>query len=183
MLSQKLGLRVVDPTFKTIAAKQKMDLMDFHKKAEHDHSIDRHFDERLIADVKKGNCVVTTWLGPWMIKDADIRVWLYAPRAARAARVARRDNMSVQEAEKHIEDRDESNRLRYLDIYRIDIYDHSGFDLIINSEKFVPSQSAAIIAEAALQKQAVRERILKAHAAKGAEGKAVVKRKVPKTKR
>ena len=156
MLAQKLGLRIIDPTFKTIAAKQKMDLMDFHKKAEGDHTIDKDFDARLIADAKKGNCVVMTWLGPWMIKDADLRVWLYAPKAARAIRVARRDGMAVEEAERHIEDRDESNRLRYLEIYKIDIYDHSGFELIINSEKFAPSQSAAIIAEAVLQKAAAR---------------------------
>lgn len=159
VLSQKLGLRIIDPTFKTIAAKQKMDLMDFHKKAEGDHTIDKDFDARLMADAKKGNCVVMTWLGPWMIKDADLRVWLYAPRAARAARVARRDGMSPEAAEKHIEDRDESNRMRYLDIYKIDIYDHSGFELIINSEKFAPSQSAAIIAEAALQKATAQGRL------------------------
>jgi cytidylate kinase len=94
-----------------------------------------------------------------MIKNADMRIWLYAPKAARAVRVARRDSMSVEEAERHIEDRDESNRLRYLDIYKIDIYDHSGFDLIINSEKFAPSQSAAIIAEAALQKATSQGRL------------------------
>lgn len=156
MLAQKLGLRIIDPTFKTLAAKQKMDLMDFHTKAEGDHTIDRDFDARLVADAKKGNCVVMTWLGPWMIREADLKVWLYAPKAARAIRVARRDGMTVEEAEKHIEDRDESNRLRYLEIYKIDIYDHSGFELIINSEKFAPSQSAAIIAEAVLQKAAAR---------------------------
>ena len=173
MLSQKLGLRIIDPTFKTIAAKQKMDLMDFHKKAEHDHSIDKHFDEMLIADANRGNCVVTTWLGPWMIKNADMRIWLYAPKAARAARVARRDGMSVEEAERHIDDRDESNRLRYLDIYKIDIYDHSGFDLIINSEKFVPSQSAEIIATAVLHKAAaLRSKTASIVAASPAGGRA-----------
>jgi cytidylate kinase len=129
-----------------------MSLLDFHKKAESDHSIDKDFDARLIAAAKKGNCVVTTWLGPWMIKNADIRVWLHASSDVRAERIARRDNMALEQAKRHIEERDESNRMRYLEIYNIDIYDHSGFDLIINSEKFNPNQSAAIIAEAALQK-------------------------------
>lgn len=152
MVARLLGLRMVEPTFKTIAAKQKMGLLEFHRKAEKEHSIDRNFDAALVAEAAKGNCVITTWLGPWMIKDADIRVWLYAPKEARARRVAARDGMTIAQAEQHITERDESNRVRYLEIYKIDIYDHSGFELVINSEKFVPAQSAAIIAEAARQK-------------------------------
>ncbi|MCX6772354.1 MAG: cytidylate kinase family protein [Candidatus Micrarchaeota archaeon] len=153
LVADKLRLRLIDPTFKTIAAKQKMSLLDFHKKAEHEHSIDKKFDDALIASTKGGNCVVCTWLGPWMIKNADIRVWLYAPSAARATRVAKRDGMAVDEASRHIAERDESNRLRYLDIYTIDIYDHSGFDLVINSEIYKPEQSSEIIVAAALSKK------------------------------
>lgn len=152
LVAEKLGMRLIDPTFKTLAAKEKMSLLDFHKKAEHEHSIDRSFDSRLMADAKKGNCVVCTWLGPWMVKGADIKVWLYAPSAARAARVARRDGMGEGEAARHISERDESNRLRYLEIYKIDIYDHSGFELVINSEKFMPEESANIIVAAAMAK-------------------------------
>lgn len=151
-VAEKLGLRLIDPTFKTIAAKQKMSLLDFHKKAEHEHSIDKKFDAALVASAKKGNCVISTWLGPWMIKNADIKVWLYAPSTARASRVAKRDGMSNVEAARHITERDESNRLRYLEIYKIDIYDHSGFELVINSEKFMPEESANIIVAAALAK-------------------------------
>lgn len=152
LVAQKLGLRLVDPTFKTIAARQKLGLLEFHRKAEHDHSIDKDFDARLVAEAKRGNCVVTTWLGPWMVKNADVCVWLYAPKSARAARVAKRDGMGQEAAELHIAERDESNHLRYLEIYKIDIYDHSDFELVINSEKYLPAQSAAIIAEAARQK-------------------------------
>jgi len=152
LVAEKLGLRVVNPTFKTLAKSAKMDLLDFHRKAEKEHKIDTDFDARLIADASKGGCVVTTWLGPWMIKNADIRVWLYAPSSARAKRVAGRDGMPLADAARHIEERDESNRARYLEIYKIDIYDHSGFDLVINSERFMPGQSSAIIAQAAIEK-------------------------------
>jgi len=148
-VARLLSLRVVNPTFKTIAAKQKMTLMEFHRKAEKEHSIDRQFDAHLVAEAKKGNCVVTTWLGPWMVKGADIRVWLHAPREVRARRVAGRDGMAPEQALSHISDRDESNRRRYEEVYKIDIYDHSGFELVMNTEKFVPAQSAQVIAAAA----------------------------------
>lgn len=166
LVAQKLCMRLVNPTFKTIAAKKKMDLLEFHKKAEHEHSIDRKFDAALVAAARKGNCVVTSWLGPWMVKNADIRVWLYAPSSARAARVAKRDNMPPDEAARHISERDESNRLRYLEIYKIDIYDHSGFELVINSEKFSPQESANIIVAAAQAKIGKKKGATKKPAAK-----------------
>ena len=175
-VAKLLNLRVVKPTFKTIAAKQKMSLMEFHRKAEHEHSIDRQFDAHLIAEAKRGNCVVTTWLGPWMINDADIRVWLYAPSAVRAKRVAGRDGMSPEQALAHISDRDESNHHRYNEVYKIDIYDHSGFELVVNTEKFRPQETAQIIAAAAreiggTEKKTVKKVAKKAAVKKGKAGK------------
>lgn len=149
LAAKALGFRLVNPTFKTIAAKQKMKLMEFQKKAENDHSIDRKFDEALVKEAGMGDCVVTTWLGPWVIKDATLRVWLFAPHSVRASRVGKRDGMGADEASRHVSDRDASNHERYMKVYGINIYDHSGFDLIINSERFAPEQSAQIVAAAA----------------------------------
>lgn len=150
LAAKALGFRLVNPTFKTIAAKQKMKLMEFQKKAENDHSIDKKFDEALVKEASGRDCVVTTWLGPWVIKDATLRVWLFAPHIVRASRVGKRDGMGADEASRHVSDRDASNHERYMKVYGINIYDHSGFDLIINSERFAPEQSAAIIAAAAM---------------------------------
>ncbi len=152
ILSKKLKLRLVDPTFKTLAEERRMDLMEFHRKAEKEHNIDKDFDAHLISEVEKGPCVVTTWLGPWMILNADLRVWISASQHARAARLAGRDAMTQEQALAHLAERDASNRTRYLDVYRIDIYAHSDFDLVINSEKFTPEKIADIIIEAAAAK-------------------------------
>ena len=35
-----------------------MSLMDFHREAEREHSIDKDFDARLIEMAKRGDCVV-----------------------------------------------------------------------------------------------------------------------------
>jgi cytidylate kinase len=161
-VARLLRLRVVDPTFKTLAAKQRMTLLEFQKKAEKDHDIDKKFDDALRAETRRGDCVVTTWLGPWMIEKADLRIWLYAPQAVRAKRVAGRDGMDAEAALKHISERDDDNHHRYRDIYGIDIYDHSGFDLIINTTGIMPDESAEIIACAAR----LREGRKKAPAAK-----------------
>lgn len=175
-VARLLSLRVVDPTFKTIAKKQGMALMEFQKKAEKEHSIDRHFDARLVAEARKGNCVVTTWLGPWMVKGADLRVWLHAPREVRARRLTGRDGMTLEQARMHVADRDAGNHARYEEVYKIDIYDHSGFELVINTERFAPAQSAEIIAAAARAIGGKKTEKRKT-AAKKAKGKAAKKKK------
>ena len=156
LVAKKLGFRTVNPTFKTLAKKEKISLMEFHRKAEKEHSIDRKFDDELRRQAARGNCVVTTWLGPWMIKDADLRIWLHATREERAKRVAGREGWSAEQALLHITERDSENHKRYMDVYKIDIYDHSGFDLVLNTGKLAPDESAEIIAKAALAIQSPR---------------------------
>ncbi len=188
IVARKLKLRLVDPTFKTLAEERRMDLMEFHRKAEKEHSIDKEFDAHLISEVEKGPCVVTTWLGPWMILDADLRVWISASQHARAARLAGRDAMTHEQALAHLAERDASNRTRYLDVYRIDIYDHSDFDIVLNSEKFKPEQVADIIIEAAAAKvghSMIRGRmgvnqIRKWHVPFAAKAKKAAKQALPK---
>lgn len=169
-VADELGLRLVSPTFKTIASENKMHLMEFHRLAGKDHSIDKNFDKKLVAEASKGNCVVTTWLGPWMIKNADLRVWLHASCQARAKRLSDRDGMAYKEALAHLTERDNDNRRRYKEIYNIDIDDHSGFDLVLNTERFAPNQSAKIIAAAANSLKHKKRSFKKVKPNKGKEG-------------
>lgn len=143
-LSQKLGYSLVSPSFKDLAEKEGIPLMEFQKRAEQDKNIDLKFDEYVKSESSKGNSVVTTWLAPWMV-DANIRIWLFAPIEVRAKRVATRDGLTAPEATKHIKDRENGNRKRYLKLYKVDIFDTSGFDLCFNSSKFTPEEMAEIV--------------------------------------
>ena len=144
ILAEKLGYSLVSPTFKDLAKKEGIPLMEFQKKAEKDSSIDLKFDKLLKEQASQGNCVVTTWLGPWVV-DADWRIWLFAPLDIRAKRVAERDGISVEQAVSQIKKREEQNRSRYLKLYNIDIFDTSGFDVSLNSGRFTPEQMADFI--------------------------------------
>ncbi len=132
-LAKELGYKMVCPTFKDLAEKEGISLMEFQKKAEKDHNIDKKFDA-VLKEQAKGNCVVTTWLGPWML-NADVRVRLFAPLSVRAQRIAKRDGMSAKEAEQHVKERDLRNQKRYKKVYGIDIFDDESFDITINSGK------------------------------------------------
>lgn len=143
-LAKQLGYRLVCPTFKDLARKEGVSLLEFQKKAEADQDIDRKFDKMLKEEAAKGDCVVSTWLGPWMV-DPDLRVWVFAPDPKRAERLGKRDGMSLEEAKVHISMRDENNRQRYKKLYGIDIDEHEGFDVCLSSAVFSPEQLVEIV--------------------------------------
>ena len=138
LLAKKLGYMLVCPTFKDLAKKEGISLMEFQKKAENDPDIDRKFDE-ILKEQAQGNCVVTTWLGPWMV-DADLRIGLTAPVEVRAERIAGRDRMTIENAVKHVKERDLRNRNRYLKLYHIDIFDESVYDALLDSGRHSPEE-------------------------------------------
>ena len=123
ILAKRLGYKLICPTFKDLAKKEGISLMDFQKKAADDPNIDLKFDALLKEEVAAagGNCVITTWLGPWVI-NADVSVYIDAPPEVRAKRISGRDKMSEKKALAHLNERDEQNRKRYLKVYGIDIY-------------------------------------------------------------
>jgi len=149
LVSKRLSLRHIKFTFKDEAARRGISLMELQKLASKNPRLDREFDRRLVSEASKGGCVVTTWLGSWMIKNAGVRVWLKASEKERARRVAGRDGISIRQALKHVRERDKNNIFRYKKYYGINILDHEFFDLEINSARFTPEQIAGIIVSAA----------------------------------
>ncbi|MEM4272111.1 MAG: cytidylate kinase family protein [Candidatus Bilamarchaeaceae archaeon] len=150
-LAKALGYRVVCPTFKDLAAAEGISLLEFQERAKKDPEIDRKFDNALKKEASSGNCVVTTWLGPWMI-DADYRIWVMVPEKIRAERVAARDGISFRKALEHIRKRDSGNRERYLKLYGIDISNIEGFDLALNAGSYTPEEMVKVALEGLKQK-------------------------------
>lgn len=153
LVAKKMKLRMISFTFKDLAREKGMSLMEFQKLASKDEGkIDREFDARIAREARKGNCVLTTWLSPWIVKDCDLRVWLSATQHTRAKRLMKRNGMSYREALAHIRARDRNNKMRYKKYYGIDIGDLSIFDLKIKTDKLTPEQIADIIVAAAKKK-------------------------------
>jgi cytidylate kinase len=156
IVAKKLSLDEVKLSFKDEARKEDVDLMTVQREATKDESYDRGLDREIVRRARKGNCVVMTWLGPWIVKNADLKIWLNVSERERAKRVAKRDRMGFKKALQHIRNRDENNRRRYKRYYGIDIMDHSIFDLEINSDVFNPQQIAGIVIKAAEAKRGRR---------------------------
>jgi len=142
-LAKALEYNVVCPTFKDLAKAAGVSLLEFQKMAHANPEIDKKFDAHLKEEASRGNCVITTWLGPWMV-DADYRIWVDASLEVRAERLAKREGISADEALVHIKKRDADNRERYLKLYNIDILEHGDFDLELSSEKYRPIEMVKI---------------------------------------
>ncbi len=72
-----------------------------------------------------------------MCKDqADIKIFVTAPLEVRVNRIAQRDKNSYEDALRETTKRENSERMRYKNIYNIDIQDLSIFDIILNTDKW-----------------------------------------------
>jgi len=145
LVAKKLNYKLISPSFKDLAKKNKVDLMEIQKRANKNFNIDKEFDKHIRKLAKKQKVVLTTWLGPWIIKGKIFRVWLGVDQKIRAQRIAKREKIKYAQALEHIKRRDKDNILRYKKIYNINITDHNKFDLIIDANNKKPLTIANMI--------------------------------------
>jgi predicted cytidylate kinase len=112
----------------------------------------KSFDNEIKELAASKDCVVSTWLGPWIVKNATLRVWLNASFEERARRKSVQKKMSIDEAKKYVKKKDSVAIESFKKIYGIDIMDHSNFDIEINTEKIHRKGVIALIALASAEK-------------------------------
>jgi len=132
--------------FRDLAGERQLSVAEFGELAEKDVTIDALIDVRQKETAKqKDNIVVEGRLSGWMVEEADLRIWLTAPIACRAKRIATRDGMDEYTAREVTLAREESERKRYRNYYKIEIGDLSPYHLVMNSELWSPEALAAIV--------------------------------------
>ncbi len=146
-LSKALGIKHIHKSYKDYIG-------SYSELADFTNSADKKFANSFDSEIKKladGNCTVSTWLSPWMIDDATLRVWLNASESARAERRAGQHNESDGNIEA-IRKIDKAAIDQAKRIYNIDIFDHSIFDIEINTEKMSVMECASAISIIALER-------------------------------
>jgi CMP/dCMP kinase len=141
-VGNELDLTTVNYTFRTLAQDLGIDFDVIHRESMTDPLYDYLTDFMLIRAGMREQVVVGARLAAWVV-DADLRIWLEAPVEVRAQRIFAREKKGTREAilAKTII-RDRENRQRYLELYGIDIDDHDGFDLTINTHQLSAEQVA-----------------------------------------
>lgn len=135
--------------FRELAAERGLSLAEFGALAEEDDRIDRNLDRRLRETARdRDDLVLESRLAGWMAGDyADLRIWLDAPLAVRAERIAEREDMTVEEAIERTKDREASERRRYAAYYDIDFEDRSIYDVGINTARWSKEAVLALLVE------------------------------------
>ena len=146
LLSEKLGFRLINFTFRQMAAEKGVDFWTFCSMAEKDDNIDRELDARQgEMAMAEENCVLGSRLAIWMLTEADLKVYLTADSLTRAERVFRREGGSLEERIAQTRMRDENDSARYKRIYGIDNNDTSVADLVIKTDDKSPEEIVGII--------------------------------------
>ncbi|MEM1586100.1 MAG: cytidylate kinase family protein [Candidatus Bathyarchaeia archaeon] len=78
--------------------------------------IDRRVDEKMMEWAREGNVVLDSWTMPWLLKEG-FKIWLNASEEVRAARIAKRDGISFEEALKRMRDRETRTKEIYRRLY------------------------------------------------------------------
>ena len=136
--------------FRELAAERELSLAEFGELAAEDDRIDRNLDQRLRRIAReRDRLVLESRLAGWMAGEyADLRIWLDAPLAVRAARIADREGWSLDEAADKTRAREENERRRYASYYNIDFLDRSIYDLAINTSRWSESAVLGLLVDA-----------------------------------
>ncbi len=145
ILSEKLKCRMVNYTFHNIAEEQGMDFKEFCLMAEKDPKWDHYVDEKQVEMAMASSSVLGSRLAIWMLKEADIKVFLTASPEVRASRILKREGGDLNQVMKDTEARDSRDSARYMKLYDIDNGDYGFCDLIINTDNFNANDVANII--------------------------------------
>ena len=143
LTAERLGLRSINFTFRNLASEKNMSLEEVLRLAERDDYWDREVDRRQIeAALSNGDvgCVLGSRLAIWMLKEADLKVYLKAETDVRVRRLMRRDGGDFDAVAAFTAKRDARDHERYLRLYGIDNDDYHFAGLIMDSGVLTPDE-------------------------------------------
>ena len=145
IVAQRLSLRLINYTFKSIAKERGIAFEEVCQLAENDTSFDFQVDKRQVEMANEGNCVLGSRLAIWLLEDAALKVYLEASAEKRARRIKKREGGDLDTVYREMIQRDDRDRLRYMKLYKIDIDKYQIADLVIDTENKNQYQIAEMI--------------------------------------
>ncbi|HPE88362.1 MAG TPA: cytidylate kinase family protein [Spirochaetia bacterium] len=145
LVTERLGRQLVNYTFHTMADEMGVPFAKLLEMAKADPSYDRRLDERQVEMAHRGDCVIGSRLAIWLVRDAELKVYLLASSDVRARRIQQREGGEYADVLAFTKRRDESDRERYLSIYGIDNDRYDFADLVINTERLSAERIADVV--------------------------------------
>ena len=120
MLAEKLGIKLINYTFRQLAAEKGLTLAEVIENAKTDDSYDITVDTRQVDLARQESCILGSRLAIWMLKEANLKVYLLADPEVRAKRILNREGGNLQEIIDFTSMRDNEDSRRYMKLYQID---------------------------------------------------------------
>ena len=149
-LSKKLNYKLykASESFRKLARDMNMDLVSFSEYVKNNPEIDLKIEETTKKIAKENdNIIIDARLGFFLLPDA-FNVYMLANIDTAAKRLFRasktrgkeEEYLSEKEARKAIELRENSERERYLKLYKVDIHDKNNYDFVIDTTNLSSDQ-------------------------------------------
>lgn len=138
MLSERLGVNLINYTFRQLAEEKGMTLQEVIENAKTDDSYDIAVDTHQVELAMKDSCVLGSRLAIWMLKDADVKVYLIASDDTRAKRILNREGGDLEKIKEFTSFRDSQDSARYMKLYGIDNSEFEFADLKIDTATRTP---------------------------------------------
>ncbi|MBM3292127.1 cytidylate kinase [Candidatus Bathyarchaeota archaeon] len=146
-LAKELDLRYFSTgkAFRERAKELGISLEEMNRQASMNSDFDKYLDMKTKEESRQGNVVIDANLSAWMAENPDLKIYLSASFSERVRRIAHREKISIEEAEKETKVREELERKRYIEYYGVDIADLTKYDIIINTSSFNIDTAANIL--------------------------------------
>ncbi|MCI6809657.1 MAG: AAA family ATPase [Spirochaetia bacterium] len=145
LLAEKLGIKLINYTFRQLAAEKGMTLAEVIEAAKNDDSYDKYVDSHQVELAQAEPSVLGSRLAIWVMEKADLKVYLYASDETRAQRVFNREGGDLQQIKDFTAMRDREDTGRYKAFYGIDNNNYDFVDLIIDTANYNPEQIVDLI--------------------------------------
>ena len=140
LIATTLNLSCINYTFKNIAKELGISFEEVLKRAQKDFSFDKMVDQKQIELASAGSCVLGSRLAIWLLKQADLRVYLKASIDVRAKRIQKREGGDIEKIKADTDLRDMEDTRRYKELYGIDNTKYEKADIVIDTDNLEPEK-------------------------------------------
>ena len=114
--------------------------LEFLEQRKSDPSFDKAVDDKLLEYAAQGNVLLDSWTMPWLVKGG-FKIWLSASVEKQAERISGRDNMTVDESLKALQEKEARTKAIYKRLYGFSLgEDLSPFDLILDTDNLTAAE-------------------------------------------
>lgn len=145
IVAQRLSFRLINYTFRNMALERGLSFEEMHNLAQQDKSFDIYLDNKQVEMAMEDSCVLGSRLAIWMLKEADLKVYLKASPEVRARRIMKREGGDFDTIFRKTKLRDSRDTERYMAIYNIDNNSYEFADLIIETDSLNQEEIAELI--------------------------------------